>query len=288
MRVRRPPLRLWSFLTTAARARGRDDSGASLVLALVFVVVAALSVGGLVTFAGNSLLATAQLKVQRSIQYGADSATEIAVQAVRYRPAAFQTGPENCLGSPTVPIKEETTTYNFSVYCKGRRAPVSTLQGPATATVAVVDAAAIVTTATFFSASRTFVGFAIQDKAGGIPTTPVATIVSETNTAHSAVISAAAASVTPESADTITLVSVYQRFITFYTCKTTCTKTKLLNMMSGHTQTPSTRTSNLQIVATIDFRDKTSLNGSACDTASSETCGTAILVTQWVVKSAND
>ena len=284
-------LRVWIALRSSARSRnGRhDDSGAALILALVFVVVAALSVGGLVTFAGNSLLDTAQLKAQRDIQYGADSATQIALQAVRYRPDVFTTGPENCLGSPTVTVKEDTTTQNFAVYCKGTQAPVTTLAGPTgSATIAVVTGKAIVTTSALFAASRTFVGYAIADKKGGIPSAPVATIVSETNATHTVVLSTPAATVTPETADTITLVSVYQRFITFFTCKTSCTGTKLENMMTGHTQTPGTRTANLQVVATIDFRDKTSLNGDACNTTASSTCGTAILVKQWVVKQAND
>lgn len=275
----------------AARARkgDRDDTGAALILALVFVVVAALSVGGLVTFAGNSLLDTAQLKVQRGIQYGADGATQIAIQAVRYRPDFFATGPENCLGSPVVSVKEGTTTHSFAVYCKGTAAPVLTLKGPTTgAKITVSGGTASVSTAALFAAGRTFVGYAIADQKGGIPATPVATIVSETNASHSAVISSAGATVTAEPKDTIVLVSVYQRFITFYTCKTSCTKTKLDNMMAGRTQTATTRTPNLEVVATVDFRDRTSLNGGACTTSASATCGTAVLVRQWVVKAAND
>ena len=279
-----------SALLGAARSKlgRRDDTGASLILALVFVVVAALSVGGLLTFSGGALLDTAQLKAQRGLEYGADSATEIALQAVRYRPAYYPTGPADCLGTPTVTVKEDTATYVFAVYCKGSHAP-TTLRGAAGgASITVKGGVATVTTAALFAKSRTFVGYAIEDTKGGIPTTPVATIISETNkpTHHTVVLSTSA--VTPETADTITLISVYQRFITFFTCRSSCTPTKLSDMMAGRTATPGDRTPNLMIVATVDFRDRTSLNGSACTTSSSATCGTADSVRQWVVKSAND
>ena len=291
MTARRRLVETWLTARRSAHARmaRRDDSGASLILALVFVVVAALSVGGLVTFAGNSLLDTAQLKVERSLQYGANAATEIALQAVRYRPGDFGTGPENCLGSPTVKVKEETVTYAFAVYCKGTRAPVTTLKGPTHgATVTVANGTTTVTTSAFFAASRTFVGYAVADVDHAIPSTPVPTIVSETDTAHTAVLSAPGVGTRTTPTDTIVLVSVYQRFITFFTCKTSCTPTKLDSMMTGHTRTAGTRTGNLQLVATVDFRDKTSQNGGACTASASSTCGTAILIKQWVVKAAND
>lgn len=271
--------------------RVRDECGAALILALVFVVVAALSVGGLLTFAGGSLLDTAQLKAERGLEYGADSATEIALQAVRYRPAYYPTGPASCLGTPTVKVTEGTQ-YTFAVYCKGRLAPVATVRSPApTASIAVVAGEVVVTTANLFSGSvttRTFVGSVIRDTKGGIPTTPVVTIVSETNSVHTVVLSAAPSTVHQETTDTITLVSVYQRFITFFTCRTSCTKTKLLDMMAGRTSTPSMRTPNLVVLAEVGFRDKTALNGESCNTTATVTCGTAILVKQWVVKAAND
>ena len=286
----RSPRSTASALAAAARSKlgRRDDTGASLILALVFVVVAALSVGGLLTFSGGSLLDTAQLKAQRGLEYGADSATEIALQAVRYRPAYFPTGPADCLGTPTVTVKEDTATYAFAVYCKGSHAPV-TLRGAVNgASVTVTGGVATVTTQALFAGSRTFVGYAIEDAKGGIPTTPVATIVSETDTAHTAALSTPASTVTPETADTITLISVYQRFLTLFTCRTSCTPAKLEDMMAGRTATPANRTPHLMIVATVDFRDRTSLNGSACTTSSSATCGTAVRVRQWVVKAAND
>ena len=286
----RSPRSAASALAAAARSKldRRDDSGASLILALVFVVVAALSVGGLLTFSGGSLLDTAQLKAQRGLEYGADGATEIALQAVRYRPAYFPTGPADCLGTPTVTVKEDTATFAFAVYCKGSHAPVTLRGTVGGASITVRGGVATVTTTALFSKSRTFVGYAIEDAKGGIPTTPVATIVSETNTAHTAVLSTPASTVTPETGDTITLISVYQRFITFFTCRTSCTPTKLDDMMAGRTATPANRTPHLMIVATVDFRDRTALNGSACTTSSSATCGTAVRVRQWVVKSAND
>jgi Tfp pilus assembly protein PilX len=61
----------------------RDDAGAVLILALVFIIVIAVVLLALVTLSGNDLLNTSNLKAQRSLEYAADGATTAAVQAVR-------------------------------------------------------------------------------------------------------------------------------------------------------------------------------------------------------------
>jgi len=60
-----------------------DESGAILILAVVFITAIALILLALVSMSGNDLLNTSNLKTQRSLEYAADGATTAAVQAVR-------------------------------------------------------------------------------------------------------------------------------------------------------------------------------------------------------------
>jgi len=70
----------------------RDDAGAVLILALVFIIVIAVVVLALVNLSGNDLLNTSNLKKQRSLEYAADGATTAAVQAVRNSYLAYNGG----------------------------------------------------------------------------------------------------------------------------------------------------------------------------------------------------
>jgi len=64
---------------------GRDEAGATLILALVFVLVISLILISIVTLSGTNLIDTAQLQNTRSVQYAADGAVDAAIQAVRYQ-----------------------------------------------------------------------------------------------------------------------------------------------------------------------------------------------------------
>jgi hypothetical protein len=68
------------------RSVGADETGAALVLALVFMVSVGLLIGVLVNLVETNLLATSNLSQQRALQEAADGALETAVQAVRYVP----------------------------------------------------------------------------------------------------------------------------------------------------------------------------------------------------------
>ena len=88
-------------LQAARRAyRGRQgprqetrESGAALILALVFLVAISLTVVALVSMAGTAMLTTANLTSQSSLEYAADGATDAAVQWVRYGSEAAN---DNC------------------------------------------------------------------------------------------------------------------------------------------------------------------------------------------------
>jgi hypothetical protein len=86
----------------------RDEAGAVLILALVFLVAVSLVVTALVTWAGNDLKNVAHFKAGRTYEYSADGATEVAIQSARYSytaPTADPTNPPACPDTgPTVTI----------------------------------------------------------------------------------------------------------------------------------------------------------------------------------------
>ena len=65
-------------------SEGRDDAGAILILALVFLVAVSLIVTGLLTFVGGSLRATASFSNERSVEAAATSAVNLAIQNSRF------------------------------------------------------------------------------------------------------------------------------------------------------------------------------------------------------------
>ena len=86
----------WSYVGSG-RAQ-RDEQGAVLILAMIFVLVTSLAVSALLSLGGGSLLDTAQFRTLRATDYAADGATDAAVQAVRYSSDAYNVGgPSSCL-----------------------------------------------------------------------------------------------------------------------------------------------------------------------------------------------
>lgn len=251
--------------TVAARLRRarRDESGAALVIALVFVVVGALTLVALVTFAGSALFGTAQLRAVRALQYAGNGATDIAIQAVRYSPTAFNkptlspvTPPQNCLGTTSVLINN----YNVAVDCSGMQGHLEVF-GKGTFTKGSTTMGSPATTV-LITGSATYVGW--QVKSSAVTVNPPTTIVSETNTAHTAKLSAPA---TSTGTFTFTLVPPQQRIVNFYAClvtKGTCSKTNYL------------------VHAEVDFNDVASPTY-ACSKSTTKTCGTSVVVDQWIV-----
>ena len=78
---------------------GRDDDGAVLILALIFLIVVGLVITAIITWAGNSLTATGDFQTERNTEYGATAAVNLAVQTTR---TTFDTGsPSPFLNNPT-------------------------------------------------------------------------------------------------------------------------------------------------------------------------------------------
>ena len=96
------------------------DSGASLVLALVFLVVVSLIVISLATWTSANLSNTIRFNAAQSMVSAANSATELAVQNVRYDFEAStinQWTPVECL-APTGQFQQNNQTV--SVWCRTR------------------------------------------------------------------------------------------------------------------------------------------------------------------------
>jgi Tfp pilus assembly protein PilX len=70
----------------AHRDAERDEAGAILILALVFLLVGIIVVGALTSALTNDLSNSAAFKSVRSLQYAARSATNFAIQSIRYTP----------------------------------------------------------------------------------------------------------------------------------------------------------------------------------------------------------
>ena len=247
-----------------------DDAGAALILALVFLIVAALTLTALVTFAGTGLLDTAGFTSQRSLQYGANGAVEIAIQRVRYEATSYP-ALENCLGttpSSSVQLTEYQRTAQYRVYCKGTAVPEPTFSSSA-----YVSGTTVTTTRLFTTAHASFVGYGFSV----VGTSTVTSIVAETTSAHTVQLKTLAQSGT----ETVELIPPYQRLVTFYACRaTTC------SVVTTRTVTKMTPAKVL-VKAVVGFGDLASTGADTCSTASIRTCGESMIVTQWTVSSAN-
>ena len=69
---------------TAGEGSSRDEAGAIIILALVFLVAVSLIVMGLLTWVGTSLTATSTFANERSVESATTSAMNLAIQNTRY------------------------------------------------------------------------------------------------------------------------------------------------------------------------------------------------------------
>ena len=112
-----PGFRTPSGQQPASLAPRRGDAGVSLVLALVMLIVLSFIFLALASSSINDISNASNLKDQRSIEYAANGAAEMAVQWVRGSGDQFVQGSlQSCLPPPatTVVINEITT----AVYCE--------------------------------------------------------------------------------------------------------------------------------------------------------------------------
>jgi hypothetical protein len=134
----RSPRRRRSLATTM-KPGGRDESGAVLILALVFLVIVGALVGSLTTWASNDLNNTAKFTSSRTLQYAASSAMETAIGNMRYSPlfasqlpsvltppTTTSTSPSFCWGtSASAPSALLIDNVNIGVWCSTAYTPTS-------------------------------------------------------------------------------------------------------------------------------------------------------------------
>jgi hypothetical protein len=128
--------------------RARGETGAALVLALVFMVAIGLMVGAMAAWTGNSLKNVGNFQSARNENYALYGATQTAIQNIRYNPllGAGQTlnanPPYDCWEPspvPTPPQQSQVTLNGFTVdvFC-------STVWNPTSASTRVVTVSACV------------------------------------------------------------------------------------------------------------------------------------------------
>ena len=110
----------------AVGSHQHDESGAVLILALVFLVAVSLIVTGLLTFVGTSLTASGSYSGDRNVQSAATDAVNLAIQNTRYQFDPYSlldaAGPLPCLTDGSLPGFPVTVpagapqTY-IDVYC---------------------------------------------------------------------------------------------------------------------------------------------------------------------------
>lgn len=96
-----------------------EEDGQVLVLAVAFLLFAALVIGTILTFANASELSTVRLREQRNSVYAADGATDAAIQAGRVDATVGAYGDPRCHASnptsPAAPILLTTTSNHSTV-----------------------------------------------------------------------------------------------------------------------------------------------------------------------------
>ena len=104
----------WRSAHSEARQQTADESGAVIVLALVFLVAVSLIVTALLTWVGTSVHATANFQDERNLEYAATNAVNLAIQNTRY---SFDYGTVNGNPySPSGPMLNNATPQLCSSY----------------------------------------------------------------------------------------------------------------------------------------------------------------------------
>jgi hypothetical protein len=73
----------------------RSEAGASLILALIFIVSISAIVGTLADWAMNDLGNTTKFDAASKLDYAMSGATEVAIQSIRYKPIYTETASTN-------------------------------------------------------------------------------------------------------------------------------------------------------------------------------------------------
>ncbi len=89
------------LLRNGTSARVHDERGASLILALVFIVAVSLIVLSLSSLATNDLSNTGKFNSARALDYAASSTAQVALQSIRFNPVPTTTPTQGTFTSPS-------------------------------------------------------------------------------------------------------------------------------------------------------------------------------------------
>ena len=120
--------------TRDERSGGQDESGAVLILALVFLVTVSVIVGALTDWVSNDLMNSTSFTATQGLNSAATNAVTLGVQSIRYNPLLYTTvngtntpvtlnasPPSYCWGTGasqyTDPNPVGGVLYNMNVYC---------------------------------------------------------------------------------------------------------------------------------------------------------------------------
>jgi len=112
----------------SANTDAHDEKGSSLILALAFMVVTSLVVLSLAGLATNDLNNTAKFTSAQSVQSAADSATNLAVNSLRYNfmPQTLNASPpQPCWTAAPTPSDITLNGQTVSVWCTTAWMPLS-------------------------------------------------------------------------------------------------------------------------------------------------------------------
>ena len=142
------------------RGRPRDESGAVLILALVFLVTVSVIVGALTDWVTNDLMNTASFNSTQTLNSSATNAVTLGVQSIRYTPLLYNTStladetlnaspPSYCWGSGP------SQAFNMNVYCSSVWNPTKAATRKVTVSACPISRTAPVTgTASWTAAQR--------------------------------------------------------------------------------------------------------------------------------------
>jgi hypothetical protein len=102
------------------KVRGRDEAGAALELALIFLMSTAVIVGTLLSFASSSSQATVVTRTGRGSDYDADAAMQAAIATIRVSTTQGYVGscvaftPAFTLNNPSRPVRVDCFPFSSS------------------------------------------------------------------------------------------------------------------------------------------------------------------------------
>jgi hypothetical protein len=156
----------------------RNEAGAILILALLYIIVVSLVVAALTTWASSDLKNTTGFDAASSLHYAASSATEVAIQSMRFDPIPQATptkGVTSPIGECWVPASGSTSTLlidtiSVTVWCTS----TENLTSPSTRVVDLYTCLSSVTSSNCQTSSVLAAEVDFNDyPRGGLPTMTV-------------------------------------------------------------------------------------------------------------------